>query len=623
MTSWPSISPRRAHLRLATLLLIVPLSATGQLTEPWQTDWDAFAREVAPLLRNSAIPAPGQAAFMTLPTYAGKEFEWTGNFFDLLSSSSALIAMKEFSVPLAANRVGALFTVVAVGRSASVFQGLRQNQSIRFRGRLDQTDNIAIIRLGDGTVTFSPWTVDVELVDNSTPVAPKATIELSSQGRTAGNGGTLSVSVPQGQRATVVLDGSKSTAGTGSITRYEWSGGGTSIGSSARIETTFPIGTTEIALRVTNSGAQTASATARIVVTAQAPPMPVPTLLTENPIVHGATFLPLISARTWVSIRGTNLATATRTWRDSDFRNGALPDSLDGTSVKMGGVAAYVYFISPTQLNVLSPDTLPAGPVTVEITTPQGRVSGTVQSAPAAPGLFTVDSKRLYPAATHPDGTLVGPPGLFGPSVQTRPLEPGSTGTFYGSGFGDTTPSLPAGLVVTSPATLSQRPAVFLGGNSVDVTYAGVVSSGLTQFNLLMPPVPPGDHFLEIQSGGGKTQGNIFVCMGGGPPSELRLGQSSLTFRTTGPAPAPQTVEVTTTGGSIAFLASATTASGGNWLTVDREGLAPRAAQISVNVTGLRPGTYRGTVAFNSCADLSGPKSVEVQLEIQELVKAN
>ena len=66
-----------------------------------------------------------------------------------------------------------------------------------------------------------------------------------------------------------------------------------------------------------------------------------------------------------MTIKGTNLADKTDTWSHS-IVNGQLPTSLDGVSVTMGGKPAYVYYISPDQLNVLAPD-LPAGPATVTV----------------------------------------------------------------------------------------------------------------------------------------------------------------------------------------------------------------------------------------------------------------
>ena len=72
-------------------------------------------------------------------------------------------------------------------------------------------------------------------------------------------------------------------------------------------------------------------------------------------VVNGASFLPGTAASTWITIQGTNLSQTTRTWKSSDFVTNNLPTVLDGVSATSNGIAAYVYYISPTQLNVLAP----------------------------------------------------------------------------------------------------------------------------------------------------------------------------------------------------------------------------------------------------------------------------
>ena len=52
----------------------------------------------------------------------------------------------------------------------------------------------------------------------------------------------------------------------------------------------------------------------------------------------------------------------------SDFVVNRLPTQLGGVSVSIDGKPAYVYYISPTQINVLAPDYL-AEAVSVEVDT--------------------------------------------------------------------------------------------------------------------------------------------------------------------------------------------------------------------------------------------------------------
>jgi len=62
----------------------------------------------------------------------------------------------------------------------------------------------------------------------------------------------------------------------------------------------------------------------------------------------------------WIEIHGTNLAPDTRSWGPADFTPNA-PVSLDGVGVSIGSQAAYVSYISPTQVNALVPSGLGLG----------------------------------------------------------------------------------------------------------------------------------------------------------------------------------------------------------------------------------------------------------------------
>jgi hypothetical protein len=86
-------------------------------------------------------------------------------------------------------------------------------------------------------------------------------------------------------------------------------------------------------------------------------------------VVNGASLLPAIGASTWIRIQGTNLSATTQ---GVDPVSSNLPTVLDGVSVKVNGIAAYLCYISPTQLNVLAPDDSTTGEVQVQITNANG-----------------------------------------------------------------------------------------------------------------------------------------------------------------------------------------------------------------------------------------------------------
>src|SRR5580698_11401474 len=65
----------------------------------------------------------------------------------------------------------------------------------------------------------------------------------------------------------------------------------------------------------------------------------------------------IIAPNTWLEVDGLNLSKAgdSRSWLPSDFVNGQMPTILDGVSVTVNGKNAFVYYISPTQVNILTP----------------------------------------------------------------------------------------------------------------------------------------------------------------------------------------------------------------------------------------------------------------------------
>ncbi len=219
-------------------------------------------------------------------------------------------------------------------------------------------------------------------------------------------------------------------------------------------------------------------------------------------VVNAASFLPGFAPIGWVTITGKNLSATSRTWTGSDIVNGQLPTALDGVSVTINNHPAFVYYISPGQLNVQAPsDSLAADQnVQVTVTTPNGSATATALERHIAPAMFMSDSTHV--AAIHSDGTLVGPVGFI-PGAASRPASPGETILLYMTGLGgDTSPVIPAGQIVTSPASMTDPVSVSIGGQSAIVQYAGLVSPGLYQLNVVVPAVANGDQTATVQVAG-------------------------------------------------------------------------------------------------------------------------
>jgi uncharacterized protein (TIGR03437 family) len=229
-----------------------------------------------------------------------------------------------------------------------------------------------------------------------------------------------------------------------------------------------------------------------------------------NSVFNAASYQPAIASGGFVSIAGTGFGSSSRTWGSPDFSGNNLPTSMDGVSVTINGKAAYVEYISPTQINAIAPDDDTIGNVQVQVTTPQGAsYSGTVLKQAMSPGFFTYQSaSTTYVAAIHVDGTLVGPAGPL-----SRPAVPGEVIEIYGTGFGPTNPLTPTSQLVAAPAQLSVPAQVTIGGVNAQVQWAGIVGSGLYQLNVAIPNVAAGDQPVQASVSGFQSAANALLTI--------------------------------------------------------------------------------------------------------------
>ncbi len=239
-------------------------------------------------------------------------------------------------------------------------------------------------------------------------------------------------------------------------------------------------GAYSITAAATDSNGLTASTAAAAVTVAG------PVIASVN-IVDGGT---TISQNAWIEIYGSNLTPSTvpstgLTWSGApSFAQGQLPTQLNGVSVTVNGRPAYVYFISAGQIDVLTPFDSTTGTIPIVVTNgPASSAPFSVNRSFVSPA-FALANGGKYLAATHANGTYVGlatPDGLFSPAA------PGEEIVLYGFGFGRPNGgSLVAGSSIQS-GTLSFLPAVQIGGQAAQVVFAGIISPGLSQFNVVVP----------------------------------------------------------------------------------------------------------------------------------------
>uniref|UniRef100_Q02A09 Fibronectin, type III domain protein n=1 Tax=Solibacter usitatus (strain Ellin6076) TaxID=234267 RepID=Q02A09_SOLUE len=240
------------------------------------------------------------------------------------------------------------------------------------------------------------------------------------------------------------------------------------------------------------------------------PPAGASTAPSISSVVNGATFQPGIVAGSWVTITGANLADTSRIWADSDFNRGnVLPTNLNGTSVKINGLDAPVYYISPTQINVQAPAGI-NGSVNVVVTRDGVNSNTSAASAvAAAPGLFTYSlGGKTYPSALY-NGTytIVGDPALYGAALKAKT---GDIIQLYATGLG----SSPAGNIIQSPISFSSPVTATLGTTNVSVLGTALVAVGEFQINIQIPPMADGEYQLLLKVNGVATQTGVIIPVG-------------------------------------------------------------------------------------------------------------
>jgi uncharacterized protein (TIGR03437 family) len=171
------------------------------------------------------------------------------------------------------------------------------------------------------------------------------------------------------------------------------------------------------------------------------------------------------------SIFGANMATGSE-----GARSVPLPTTLAGSTVRVNGVLAQLFFASKEQINFLLPAETQPGTAIVEVTSADGTITRCdLPITPTAPALFTENQRGTEaPAAdATPDGRTYYRVG--NPDGSSNPVLTGHFLQLYGTGF---------------RAAAFDTVSVTLGDKDVPVLYAGKQPqfAGLDQLNVQVPP---------------------------------------------------------------------------------------------------------------------------------------
>jgi uncharacterized protein (TIGR03437 family) len=194
---------------------------------------------------------------------------------------------------------------------------------------------------------------------------------------------------------------------------------------------------------------------------------------------------------------------------------GTLPPELGGVKVRINKRDCFVYYASPTQLNVLTPPDDANGSVPVEVITAGGAATSSVVMAPYSPAFFTYTLQgRVHPIALlNGDRVYAAPAGALLPEI-SRPARPGDYLQLYANGLGPTKQPYPIGRPFTADFPIADllQVRVTIGGVPATVHYAGMTYPGLYQVNIQAPlGLPEGDLPLVLTIGGYSTQADAVL----------------------------------------------------------------------------------------------------------------
>jgi uncharacterized protein (TIGR03437 family) len=283
--------------------------------------------------------------------------------------------------------------------------------------------------------------------------------------------------------------------GSSSITGTTPAGMTVSIDIYAGTTTALPPGTYKGAFTITpTTPGYTTSVTVPVtlVLSATVPANP-PAISTTNGILNAASNQPGsgIVPNSYVTIKGTNLASITDTW-NSSIVGGQLPTSLDGVTVTFSGAPGYISYISPTQINVLVPQ-IDLGSASVSVTNNGSLGQGSSQTVGVSqygPAFF-VFGGSTQAIATRQDYSYAAKSGTIA-GLTTTPAKPGDVLILWGTGFGPTSPATLPGSVTPSDRAYSTSFPVTVTINNVPATvYGAALAPGLAGLYQVAIQVPP------------------------------------------------------------------------------------------------------------------------------------
>ena len=154
-------------------------------------------------------------------------------------------------------------------------------------------------------------------------------------------------------------------------------------------------------------------------------------------VVNGASFQPGGAPRAIMTIFGTNLSDAI--YLASSY---PLPTQLGPTSVTVNGIAAPLFFASPTQINFQMPGGSPTSAIQVVVNNQATVSSRALRASQGHSSVLTVVDPGLF---VTPDKRASALNGDLSPHTAATPIPAGGSVILFSTGEGPVTPAVPDG----------------------------------------------------------------------------------------------------------------------------------------------------------------------------------
>ena len=204
----------------------------------------------------------------------------------------------------------------------------------------------------------------------------------------------------------------------------------------------------------------------------------------QTAVVSGASYQPTVAPGSFASLFGNGLAPSIAVGTQGS--DGSYPKQLNGLTVTVGGAAADLVMVSPSQINFVVPLTAPYGTVNVSVADGlQTIAAGTASVSPTAPAVFTTNASGTGFGAILDGVDFSAPPFTLGTAAGGGHVT--TIAAVFGTGFryaGGASPASPPADVSGHVTAIASDPQ----GHSwqLPVLYAGPAPGyeGLDQINI-------------------------------------------------------------------------------------------------------------------------------------------